>query len=77
MSYDVYLSRQDRLFIAEVPAFPGCRTFGRTEAEALDNIRDVIESFLSGLRRNRRPYPRVKVIRISSRPFSGSVPTTQ
>lgn len=77
MSYDVYISKRDRLFIAEVPAFPGCRTLGRTEAEALDNIRDVIESFLSGLRRHRRPYPRVKVIRISSKQFSRSVPTTQ
>jgi predicted RNase H-like HicB family nuclease len=65
MSFDVYISRSNRWFVAEVPALPGCRTFGRTEREVLDNIGDVIESCLRMLRRNRQPYPRVKIVRLT------------
>jgi predicted RNase H-like HicB family nuclease len=34
---------EDGWFIADVPALMGCHTQGRTEAEALENIKDVIK----------------------------------
>lgn len=65
MSYYVYISKMEDLYVAEVPALPGCRTLGRTEEEAVENIRDVIEGYLETLKRSRRSAPSVKVIRIS------------
>ena len=71
MSYYVYISKKEDLYIAEVPALPGCRTMGRTEEEAVENIRDVIEGYLETLKRSRRSAPPVKVIRISRDRMSG------
>ncbi len=65
MSYYVYISKKEDLYVAEVPALPGCRTMGRTEEEAVENIRDVIEGYLETLKRSRRSAPPVKVVRIS------------
>lgn len=64
MSYDVYIRRKDQLFIAEVPALPGCYTLGRSEQEVLDNIRDVIQGYYRMLQKNHRQPPRVKVVRV-------------
>ena len=35
------------MLIAECPAIPGCVSQGRTEAEALDNIREAIAGCLA------------------------------
>jgi len=64
MHYDVYVTKKDQLYIADVPALPGCTTLGRSEAEVLMNIRDVIESYLLSLRMKRKPFPNVKVVKI-------------
>lgn len=38
-------------FIATVPSLPGCLTWGATEQEALESLRDAIEAWvLTGLR---------------------------
>lgn len=37
---------EDGWIVAECPALPGCVSQGRTEAEALDNIREAIELWL-------------------------------
>lgn len=37
---------EDGMFIAECPAIPGCVSQGRTEAEALANVRDAIKECL-------------------------------
>jgi predicted RNase H-like HicB family nuclease len=66
MNYYVYISRKEGMYVAEVPALPGCRTMGRTEEEAVENIQDVIEGYLETLKRSRRSVPQVKVIRISN-----------
>jgi predicted RNase H-like HicB family nuclease len=34
------------MFVAECPSIPGCISQGRTEAEALDNIREAIAGCL-------------------------------
>lgn len=36
----------DGWIVAECPALPGCVSQGRTEAEAIDNIREAIELWL-------------------------------
>jgi len=64
MNYDVYITRKDRFYIAAVPALPGCTALGRSEAEALGNIRDVIESCLRLIHIHRKPYPNIKVVKI-------------
>jgi len=44
MKFLVTLERDESGFVvAECPALPGCVTQGRTEAEAIANIREAIE----------------------------------
>lgn len=64
MSDYVYLTRQGQFYVAEVPSLPGCRTIGRSEQEALENIKSVVEGYLATLRRSRRSLPRVKVVKV-------------
>lgn len=70
MSYYVYITRQSEYFIAEVPALPGCRTIGRSEAEAIENIRDVVRGYYQSLRKSNKAVPKVKVVKVSERTFS-------
>ena len=37
---------EDKWIVAECPALPGCVSQGRTEAEAINNIREAIELWL-------------------------------
>ena len=37
---------EDGMFIAECPAIPGCVSQGRTEQEALEDIKDAIKQCL-------------------------------
>jgi predicted RNase H-like HicB family nuclease len=37
---------EDGFFVAEVPALPGCLSQGKTEEEALANIKEAIEGWL-------------------------------
>jgi predicted RNase H-like HicB family nuclease len=64
MRYDVYIMKKDGLYIADVPALPGCTTLGRSEAEVLSNIRDVIEGYFQSLQKRRQPFPDVKVVKV-------------
>ena len=72
MSYYVYISRTQDFYVAEVPALPGCRTMGKTEEEAVENIRDVIEGYFEMLKRRHRSAPSVKVVRISENRMTDS-----
>jgi predicted RNase H-like HicB family nuclease len=67
MSYYVYITRQDQLYVAEVPALPGCRTIGRSEEEAIENIKSVVEGYLETLKRTHQSIPPVKVIKVSEK----------
>jgi predicted RNase H-like HicB family nuclease len=52
MEYETYITLEDGWYIADVPALPGCMSQGRTEEEAVENIKDAINGYLKTLRKN-------------------------
>lgn len=70
MHYDVYITQKDRLYLAMVPALPGCTALGRSEDEVLGNIRDVIEGYFRLLQMQQKPFPSVKVVKIHHARYS-------
>jgi predicted RNase H-like HicB family nuclease len=53
MDFPVTLKRdEDGFVVVECPALPGCLSQGRTEAEALANIREAIEASLETRRKH-------------------------
>ncbi len=58
MKYRVILEQdEDGVFVAEVPALPGCISQGATRAEALANAQEAIEAYLESLRAHGEPIP--------------------
>ena len=56
MKFIVSLDRDETgMIVAECPAIPGCVSQGRTEAEALENIREAIEGCLEARAGNGLP----------------------
>lgn len=49
MKYKVALHKSEEGFAVSVPGLPGCWSQGRTEVEALDNIRNAIEDYLAAV----------------------------
>ena len=48
---------EDGMFVATVPALPGCVTQGESRAEALKNAQEAIELYLESLRAHGDPIP--------------------
>ena len=48
---------EDGVFVAEVPALPGCVSEGRTRQEAIENIREAIAGYLESLEAHGEPVP--------------------
>ncbi len=46
MRYKVNLKKTDEGYAVWVPGLPGCWSQGKTEEEALDNIKDAIKAYL-------------------------------
>jgi len=46
MLFHVRIEQSEEWFVAECPALPGCVSQGRTEQEALANIREAIVAWL-------------------------------
>ena len=46
MRYRVVLQQSEEGFSVMVPGLPGCWSQGKTESEALENIRDAIREYL-------------------------------
>ena len=58
MKYRVILEQdEDGVFVAEVPALPGCISQGATRTEALINIQEAVEGYLESLRAHQEPIP--------------------
>jgi predicted RNase H-like HicB family nuclease len=59
MKYRVTIEQdEDGVFVAEVPALPGCISQGNTRAEAVENIKEAIELYLESLQAHNEPIPR-------------------
>ena len=48
---------EDGVFVAEVPALPGCVTQGTTRREAVANAQEAIASYLESLSERDEPIP--------------------
>ncbi|ARD84843.1 hypothetical protein FAD_0960 [Ferroplasma acidiphilum] len=50
MKYTVVLEKDENgIYVATVPALPGCISEGKTIEEALINIKDAIQGYIEGL----------------------------
>ena len=54
---------EDGFIIAGCPALPGCHSQGRTEEEAIANIREAIRGYIASMRRHGEPIPRITEVR--------------
>ncbi|MCD4785075.1 MAG: type II toxin-antitoxin system HicB family antitoxin [Candidatus Eremiobacteraeota bacterium] len=58
MKYRVIVEQdEDGIFVAEVPALPGCISQGTTRMEVLKNIHEAIEAYLESLKAHDEPIP--------------------
>ncbi len=58
MRYRVLIEQdEDGVYVAEVPALPGCISQGRTRSEAVDNIKEAIAAYLESLQARNEPVP--------------------
>lgn len=58
MQYRIFIEQdEDGMFIAEVPALPGCISQGKTRNDALNNIREAIQAYLESLQKHQEPVP--------------------
>ena len=49
MKYKVNLEKTEEGYSVWCPGLPGCWSQGETEAEAMENIKDAIESYLEAV----------------------------
>lgn len=58
MKYRVLIEQdEDGVFVAEVPALPGCISEGFTRAEAIENVKEAIAGYLESLEAHNEPVP--------------------
>lgn len=60
----LYWSREDHVFIAEVPGLAGCMAHGATQEEALSNINQAIRLWIDTAREFGDPIPEAKERRL-------------
>jgi len=56
----IYWSREDDLFVTEVPELPGCMAHGHTLDEALSNCQEAIDLWLDTAKELGREIPQPK-----------------
>lgn len=58
MRYRVLIEQgEDGVYVAEVPALPGCISQGQTRSEVLDNIKEAIAGYVESLQAHGAPVP--------------------
>ncbi len=62
MKYEIviYWSKEDDVFIAEVPELAGCMADGNTYIEAVENVQEVIQQWIETAKEIGRPIPEPK-----------------
>lgn len=58
MDYQIVLTKEGAKWTAEVPALPGCVTWGSSKREVLALTREAIEGWLSSRKELGRSVPR-------------------
>jgi predicted RNase H-like HicB family nuclease len=48
---------EDNYWVAECPSLPGCVSQGKTKEEAISNIREAIQGYVSALQEDNLPVP--------------------
>ena len=56
MTYQVVLTQTDEGYSINCPALPGCWSEGKTEDEALENIKDAIQMYLEVIANNNKGH---------------------
>jgi antitoxin HicB len=54
---------EDGFIVASCPALPGCHSQGRTEEEAIANIKEAIRGYIASMRRHGEPIPSITEVR--------------
>jgi antitoxin HicB len=54
---------EDGYIVASCPALPGCYSQGKTDEEAISNIKEAIRGYIASMRRHGEPVPEIKEIR--------------
>jgi len=54
---EIFYSDEDEGYIAVVPELPGCSAFGKTEEEALEEVKIAIELWLETAKKEGREIP--------------------
>ena len=54
---EIFYSEEDEGYIVVVPELPGCSAFGRTEEEALEEVKVAMELWLETARKEGRKIP--------------------
>ena len=58
MKYRVLIEQdEDGVYVAEVPALPGCVSQGQTREETVENVREAIAAYLESLEMHGDPIP--------------------
>ena len=58
MRYRVLIQQdEDGVYVAEVPALPGCLSQGSTREEAVANVREAMAAYLESLEEHCEPVP--------------------
>jgi predicted RNase H-like HicB family nuclease len=58
MKYRILLEQDEEgVFVAQVPALPGCLSQGKTRKEALKNIQEAVVVYLESLQAHNEPIP--------------------
>jgi predicted RNase H-like HicB family nuclease len=60
----IYWSREDEVFVAEVPELPGCMAHGNTQQEALTNANEAIQLWIDTAEEFGDPVPEPKEQRL-------------
>ena len=60
----IYWSREDQVFVAEVPELPGCLAHGKTQEEALANTNEAIRLWIDTAKEFGDPVPEPKQQRL-------------
>jgi predicted RNase H-like HicB family nuclease len=58
MRYRVLIEQdEDGVYVAEVPALPGCISQGQTRSEAIHNVKEAIAAYLESLKAHGEAVP--------------------